>query len=113
MDRIALQILEDGWEQDGRPMRRAVVAVGPVITPIFDCFEARFSLSLRYGRPSRRRGLFSTQRFNKSPKVPTPPEPDRSVTTVRDRRHRAPGLHAERPFRPCQPARTALRTQPR
>lgn len=24
MDRIALQILEDGWEQDGRVMRRAV-----------------------------------------------------------------------------------------
>jgi hypothetical protein len=24
MDRIALQILEDGWEQDGRAMRRAV-----------------------------------------------------------------------------------------
>ncbi len=24
MDRIALQILEDGWEQDGRTMRRAV-----------------------------------------------------------------------------------------
>lgn len=24
MDRIALQILEDGWEQDGRSIRRAV-----------------------------------------------------------------------------------------
>ena len=24
MDRIALQILEDGWEQDGRTMQRAV-----------------------------------------------------------------------------------------
>ena len=24
MDRIALQILEDGWEQDGRAMRRGV-----------------------------------------------------------------------------------------
>jgi len=24
MDRLALQILEDGWEQDGRAMRRAV-----------------------------------------------------------------------------------------
>ena len=27
MDRIALQILEDGWEQDGRAMRRAVAFV--------------------------------------------------------------------------------------
>lgn len=61
------------------------VAAGPVITPIFDCFEARFSLSLRYGRPSKRRGLFSNQRFNKSPKVPNPPEPDHPVPAVRDR----------------------------
>lgn len=28
MDRIALQILEDGWEQDGRAMRRAVGILG-------------------------------------------------------------------------------------
>lgn len=27
MDRIALQILEDGWEQDGRAMRRAIVTL--------------------------------------------------------------------------------------
>ena len=27
MDRIALQILEDGWEQDGRAMRRAVATL--------------------------------------------------------------------------------------
>ena len=27
MDRIALQILEDGWEQDGRAMRRAVALI--------------------------------------------------------------------------------------
>ena len=45
MDRIALQILEDGWEQDGRAMRREGGAAGPVIAPIFDCFEARFSPS--------------------------------------------------------------------
>ena len=48
MDRIALQILEDGWEQDGRAMRRERGAAGPVIAPIFDCFEARFSPSVRY-----------------------------------------------------------------
>lgn len=28
MDRIALQILEDGWEQDGRAMRRAMNTLG-------------------------------------------------------------------------------------
>jgi hypothetical protein len=27
MDRIALQILEDGWEQDGRTMRRAIATL--------------------------------------------------------------------------------------
>jgi len=27
MDRIALQILEDGWEHDGRVMRRAVATL--------------------------------------------------------------------------------------
>jgi len=27
MDRIALQILEDGWEQDGRAMRRAIATL--------------------------------------------------------------------------------------
>ena len=60
-------------------------AAGPVITPIFDCFEARFSPSERYGRPSKGRGLSSNQRFNKSPKGPNPPEPDYPVTAVGDR----------------------------
>ncbi len=35
MDRIALQILEDGWEQDGRAMRRAV---GFVTSSLYTCW---------------------------------------------------------------------------
>jgi hypothetical protein len=85
MDRIALQILEDGWEQDGRAMRREGGAAGPVIAPIFDCFEARFSPSVRYGGPIKGRGLSSNQRFNKSTKGPNSPEPEHPAPAVRDR----------------------------
>ena len=85
MDRIALQILEDGWEQDGRAMRRAVGRRGAGDHADIRLLRSPVSLSLRYGRPSKRRGLFSNQRFNKSPKVPNPPEPDHPVPAVRDR----------------------------
>ena len=64
-------------------VRRA--AAEPVIAWIFDCFGARFSLSVCYGCPSRGRGLTSNQRFNKSPKGSNRTEPDRPDTAVRDR----------------------------
>jgi hypothetical protein len=63
-------------------MRRAARGL---IKPIFDCFEARFSPRVRYGRPIKDRGLFSNQRFNKSPKGPNPPEPEHPAPAVRDR----------------------------
>jgi hypothetical protein len=64
-------------------MRRATAE--PVIAWIFDCFEARLSLSVRNGRSSGGRGLFSNQRFNKSLKGPNPPEPDHPAPAVRER----------------------------